>query len=176
MDTSSGGGTTGEVTEVIKDAAGLEFQRGKLKLDDNGLVFAPSINDSKLMDMASTYISIGPIDPVKLVYSPYETSFQDAERYDGYQEISYSSIEAVSVVQKGKVSEVAIDSDELPDSVYLRFRVDVGTYFWPVYNGNKKYAKKIGEEILENAKSHGGAEEFKAGGVYSGPTSSVDMS
>lgn len=176
MDSSGGGGASSEVTEVIKDAAGLEFSRGKLKLDEERMVFAPSINDSKLMDMASAYISVGPIDPVTLVYSPYETSFTDAERYDGYQEIFYSSIEAVSVVQKGKVSEVAIDSDELPDSVYLRLRVDVGTYFWPVYNGNKKYAKKIGGEILENAKGQGGAEEFNAGGLYSGPTSSVNIS
>lgn len=175
MDSSSSGGATSGVTEVIKDAAALDWQRGKLKKTDDKIIFAPSINDSKTMDAASAYLSIGPIDPVGLFYSPYETSFEDAERYDGYQEVTFSSIEAVSVVQKGKVSEVAIDSEEFPDDVYLRFRVDVGRYLWPIYNGNKKYAKKIGQEILENAKTQGGAEEFRAGGLYSGPTSSVSI-
>ena len=166
-------GAASEVAEVIKDAGALDFKRGQLKLTDESVIFAPSTSESRILDAVSNLSTI--FSAMLFFHDQYKTSFESAHRYDGYQKIPYVSISGVSVINKGKVSEVCIETTELPDDTYLRLRVDEGTYAWPIYNGNRKYAKKIGAEILGFAKKHGGAVEFDAGGVYSGPTKHIPI-
>lgn len=173
LDATSGGGSVGEITEVVKDAGALDFKRGMLKLGTDSLIFAPSTSESRIFDLLSNLSSV--LGAALFFYDQYETSFESADRYPGYQNIPYESIEAVSVIGKGKVNEVCIDSSELPEDTYWRIRIDEGSYIWPIYDGNKKYAKKIGAEILSLAKEHGGAETFNAAGVYSGPTSHIPI-
>lgn len=161
-------GAASEVASIVKDAGALDLKRGMLKVTSDSVVFAPSVQESRLLDGISQLSTI--FEAMLFFYDQYETSFDDAHRFPEYQNLSHESITGVSVINKGKANEVCIESSELPEDTYLRLRIDEGSSILPGASGSKGPAKRIGGEILEHAKRHGDAEEFNAGGLYSGPT------
>lgn len=177
LDTTKDTNTISEAKELAKDITAGGFTRGKLLFQDDCVIFAPALNDSKILDAVDNYLGKGPISPVRLLglYNPYETSLQDAARYEGYREFTYASITGISFIAKGKTVEITVESTELPADKMLRVRIDSGIWLWPVYNGNKRAGTKIAHKLLKRADAHGGVEIFNASGLYSGPTKAIEL-